>query len=78
MAEKTEFCADQSMKLAGEASSIGNTGASDSLRDRDDLLGMRVRERMKQDGIDHAENCGAGGDPQAERDHRDNGEGRGL
>jgi hypothetical protein len=33
---------------------------------------------MKQDGIDHAENCGAGGDPQAERDDRDNGEGRRL
>ncbi len=33
---------------------------------------------MKQDGIDHAENGGAGGDPKAERDDRDNGEGRGL
>ena len=33
---------------------------------------------MKQDGIDHTENGGTGGDPKAERDNRDNGEGRGL
>ena len=39
---------------------------------RSRCVGIGIRERMEEDGIDHAENCRTGGDPEAERDHRDN------
>ena len=44
------------------------------LKRGDQLLGMRVGQRLKQNRIHHAENCGVGADAQRQRQYRDGSE----
>ena len=56
------------MKFAGEASSVETPVLRTVCDNGYDLVRLRVRQGMKQDGIDDAEDCGVGGDPESERD----------
>ena len=75
MTEKTEFCAAQSIKFAGEASWV-ETPVSDALRNCDNAFGIGIGERVEQDRVDHAEDGSAGGNPEPECHDRDKSEGR--
>ena len=46
--------------------------------DQHEAITVGIGERFEQHTVDHAEDCGVGADPEAERDDRKNGEARAL